>query len=137
MTPSNRRLPRGARGAILLALILGIALFFGCRFPWFISPPATQAGLVASDGTFPDRVRIVWHSAERADTYEVYRAPSETGQYEKIRETPVPPTTTPASPLTWCIGTRCGPATPPAVAPSRRRIPATPNPPPPARLPLR
>ena len=78
---------RKVRWAAAAALILSAALFFGCKLPWLTNPPAVPSGVTASDGTFTDKVRIVWQSVDRAQSYQVYRAPSETGQYEKIGET--------------------------------------------------
>ena len=78
---------RRVRWAVAAALILSAALFFGCKLPWLPNPPAVPSGVTASDGTFTDKVRIVWRSVDGAQSYQVYRAPSETGQYEKIGDT--------------------------------------------------
>ena len=39
-------------------------------------PPAPPTGVMASDGTFPDKVRVVWNPVAGATHYEVWRATS-------------------------------------------------------------
>lgn len=46
--------------------------------------PSTPAGLSASQGTFTNLVRLTWQAAAGAASYEVYRAPAETGPYALI-----------------------------------------------------
>jgi len=51
------------------------------------SSPAAPTGVSATDGAYPDRIRITWSSVGSATRYDVYRGDSEGGSYGKIGDT--------------------------------------------------
>ncbi|HRS14590.1 MAG TPA: hypothetical protein P5259_06350 [Candidatus Bipolaricaulis sp.] len=69
-------------GLLAVGMILG-----GCALLGLVAP-GVPTGVDASDGSSLDRIAIVWESVSGALRYEVWRAPSEDGSYEKIGETP-------------------------------------------------
>ncbi|QQS54013.1 MAG: hypothetical protein IPM89_14440 [Candidatus Competibacteraceae bacterium] len=52
-----------------------------------VSIPSTPTGVSASDGAYPDRVRIVWRTVADATTYEVYRSDSSSSRETRIGTT--------------------------------------------------
>ncbi|RLI12453.1 hypothetical protein DRO33_02645, partial [Candidatus Bathyarchaeota archaeon] len=46
--------------------------------------PNQPTGVLATDGTYTDRVRITWNAVSGANRYEVYRATSQYGSYSLI-----------------------------------------------------
>lgn len=51
--------------------------------------PGQVRGVSASDGTYPDKIRITWNSVSGAKTYRVYRSPTGVeGTFSQIAEVP-------------------------------------------------
>ena len=72
----------------LAGLLLVVAFLSGCELLSFLfRVPDAPMDVRASDGTFPDKVQIDWNPVSSAKRYEVYRAPTEAGEYEKIGTT--------------------------------------------------
>lgn len=46
-----------------------------------IGPPNTPSNLLATDGSFTDKIRITWNGGASVEYYNVYRADSETGEF--------------------------------------------------------
>ncbi len=65
-------------------LVVGWALG-GCELLW-LTAPSVPTGVDASDGSYLDRIVVVWQSVARAVRYEVWRASSENGPYAKVGE---------------------------------------------------
>jgi len=80
---AQKRLRKAFLATVIVAIV---AALFGCNL-FFRSAPTPPTGLAASDGTFADKVRIIWNAVEGAASYRVYRATSENGVYAKIGET--------------------------------------------------
>ena len=69
----------------LAGLLLVVAFLSGCELLSFLfRVPDAPTDVRASDGTFPDKVQIDWNPVSSAKHYEVYRAPTEAGEYEKL-----------------------------------------------------
>jgi fibronectin type 3 domain-containing protein len=85
MTTRMRR--HSARTPVTIGLLAVGMILGGCALLGLVAP-GVPTGVDASDGNFLDRIAIVWESVTGATTYEVWRAPSEDGSYEKIGETP-------------------------------------------------
>jgi formylglycine-generating enzyme required for sulfatase activity len=47
-------------------------------------PPAAPGGMTASDGLFPDRIRVTYNSVTGADKYFIARSPTTSGPYVDI-----------------------------------------------------
>lgn len=69
------------RGAVAL---LALALLTGCGHYRTDQLPAQPTDLRASDGTYAGQVVVVWAEVDRAERYEISRARSEAGDYEKV-----------------------------------------------------
>lgn len=80
---SQERLRKVFLATVVVAVVVTL---FGCDI-FFRSAPTPPTGVAASDGTFADKVRILWNAVEGAASYRVYRATSENGVYAKIGET--------------------------------------------------
>lgn len=65
-------------------LVVFLGLLGGCFL--LTAPPAPQ-NLSASDGEYADEIIVTWSAVRGATRYEVFRATSEDGEYEKIGET--------------------------------------------------
>ncbi|MBC7317964.1 hypothetical protein H5T57_01740, partial [Candidatus Bipolaricaulota bacterium] len=65
-------------------LVVFLGLLGGCFL--LTAPPAPQ-NLSASDGEYADEIIVTWAAVRGATRYEVFRATSEDGEYEKIGET--------------------------------------------------
>jgi len=51
--------------------------------------PGQVRGVSASDGTYPDKIRVTWNSVSGAKTYRVYRSPTGVeGTFSQIAEVP-------------------------------------------------
>jgi len=51
--------------------------------------PGQVSGVSASDGTYPDKIRIIWNPVSGARTYRVYRSPTGVeGTFSQIAEVP-------------------------------------------------
>ncbi len=53
----------------------------------FYSSPLSPTGVIASDGTYIDKVRIIWNSVSGAEKYYIYRSTSSGGTYTEIGNT--------------------------------------------------
>lgn len=54
-----------------------------------IGPPNTPSNLLATDGSFTDKIRITWDGGASVEYYNVYRADSETGDYVFLAQSSV------------------------------------------------
>ncbi len=73
--------------AVFCALLLGLG---GCQLferPTEDEPLPEPVDVQATEGIYPDRVRLSWTPAEEAVLYEVERASEEEGPYTKLDET--------------------------------------------------
>ncbi|MFO8034142.1 MAG: hypothetical protein R6U88_03120 [Candidatus Bipolaricaulota bacterium] len=75
---------RPARRGIAVCLALGLALLSGCGLYELDEPPDTPTDLRVSDGTYANRVVLVWAEVESADRYEIWRSPGEADDYEQV-----------------------------------------------------
>ncbi len=76
----------GRRWPFLWTLVLIFVVLSGC-LPQSVTVPNAPTNLAASDGVFPDKVRITWDAVANTEVYKVYRAGNEEGPYEEIAST--------------------------------------------------
>ena len=84
---TTRMRKHSARTPVTIGLLAAGMILGGCALLGLVAP-GVPTGVDASDGSSLDRIAIVWESVSGALRYEVWRAPSEDGSYEKIGETP-------------------------------------------------